>query len=639
MAWLVAHSLLSFSHAHAEEEALARMLTLHLRSLASERPLPLSELHAHPSCPAPTAGSHTSPSAGVSPRSAIALRAERLFQQTSAALREGEWTHARLALEQTCEAALAVSEETRRRGAELLLSRWHAECEVLLRHLPATPPAAGDHARLLLLLHELGGALLLFGLLGVLPEPVVGLGALHEVAMAINEFGTTNRKTAVSMALWLGATDHERVHEALELLRRYQMCGEREDGSLVGEEERDAWADVGVRLCATLLLRTGRAEEALALLKRVAGEARTVHAFLSLFELSGRLPFPSNAPEARPRFTQEQMLEVLEAALRHPHHAAASEPHLLAWQLRTNLNFGHAHAPAPPFHCPPHPRPSPPPPLSLPPLSLPPPHPTPPRLLIVVPFVARERARLEAALRRWAVGGAYAPCASGAPALSVDLLLYLADPPGLGAEGWRLPLPRLLHGAHVCFRDISLRHANLTKEEQYYAGGWDNTGPNNLFYRLFFDPAVHDRYDVLMWMETDVYPIINNWLPLLYEEARAPRIFWRKGPSQQSDLAHGMVSTHHYHMNSAGLYRLGEPCFVALMERVQEEHPHAPHDVSTHLFLHDPRHFHIWKQHAHRFMYTDIVQNHLGEWTANEVLSTSPDTAFVHGKHYLSQDP
>jgi hypothetical protein len=53
----------------------------------------------------------------------------------------------------------------------------------------------------------------------------------------------------------------------------------------------------------------------------------------------------------------------------------------------------------------------------------------------------------------------------------------------------------------------------------------------------------------------------HGWVERLREEARAPRGFWRKGPAQQPPLVHGMVAPHHYHMNSAGFYRLGQPCF------------------------------------------------------------------------------
>jgi hypothetical protein len=178
-----------------------------------------------------------------------------------------------------------------------------------------------------------------------------------------------------------------------------------------------------------------------------------------------------------------------------------------------------------------------------------------------------------------------------------------------------------------------VRHANLSAAEQHYLGGWDNTGPNNLFFRLFRDPWLHSTYNVLVWMETDMVPVQPRWIERLLEEASTPRGFWRKGPAQQPRLAHAMVSTHHYHMNTAGLYRLNQPCFNELMSRVTAEHPRQPLDVSTHLFLRDPRHFHIWQAHAHRFLYTDLVQNRLDTWTLEAVRTLSPDTVFVHGKH------
>ena len=133
-------------------------------------------------------------------------------------------------------------------------------------------------------------------------------------------------------------------------------------------------------------------------------------------------------------------------------------------------------------------------------------------------------------------------------------------------------------------------------------------------------------------MEADVYPVAHGWLERLREEARAPRGFWRKGPAQQPAMSHAMVSPHHYHMNSAGLYRLGQPCFNEFTRRVLAEHPGQPHDVSAYTFLHDPRHFHIFQRHAHRFLYTDLVQNRLDEWTLEKVRAVSPDTVFVHGK-------
>ena len=52
-------------------------------------------------------------------------------------------------------------------------------------------------------------------------------------------------------------------------------------------------------------------------------------------------------------------------------------------------------------------------------------------------------------------------------------------------------------------------------------------------------------------METDAVPIEHGWLDVLLDESRAPRGFWRKGPTQLPlhTPAHlGLVGPHLYHM-------------------------------------------------------------------------------------------
>ena len=382
-----------------------------------------------------------------------------------------------------------------------------------------------------------------------------------------------------------------------------------------------------MRLCAVLQLRTGNADAAVQTLRRFVAMQPTVHGFLSAFLLGSRLDAPAlpdgGAAPPPSRFTLEQMLHVLEAALQQPHLGLASEANLLRWQIVRMLNFG-----------------TPPPGGSRPALACPPPvaqsvmrH---PRILIAVPLVASERERLDGALRLWTSTGGTAPCHSSAPReTGVDLAFYLADT-AEETDDWARELTREdgpLGSVLSCFGRVMLRNANLTKAEQYYIGGGDNTGPNNLFWSVFGDDHVHRQYDFMFWMESDVAPIADNWISRLAEEAAAPRGFWRKGPIQQPALEHTMVSTHHYHMNTAGLYRLGQPCYRELMSRVKAESGNQPLDVSTHLFLHDPHHFHIYQQVAHRFLYTDFIENRLDEWTVSSVRAASPDTAFVHGKH------
>ena len=125
------------------------------------------------------------------------------------------------------------------------------------------------------------------------------------------------------------------------------------------------------------------------------------------------------------------------------------------------------------------------------------------------------------------------PTAPAKPPPSIDLMLYHAGAPNPQLSAWLEPPAALLQGGARCFRRVFVRHANLSATAQHYLGGWDNTGPNNLFYGLFFDAAIHRAYDMLLWMETDMVPVAPHWLRRVSEEVRHPRGFWRKGPAQQ----------------------------------------------------------------------------------------------------------
>ena len=665
-----------------EEAAMRRMLTLHHRSLVSNIPLPIQPLpgmeatpakEANDTCAAVAAGDTYGYPTSISPWAArfavqehqlsTASKAhadgyERLFSATTQALHDSRFADARKRLHALClhgqAHAHALRAPQRKPSAETadagMVENWVQDCSTLLQYMPQTAPTPEDHKRLFMLLHDLGGSLLLLYLLGGLSTPLLPARPLADLANNLgNSFGEWNRKTALTRALSQAEEgDTSSAFSAVTLLRENKLCEPPGAPGAAANDDGDMWVQVGVRACAVLLLRSGRVGEALDVLRMLVPPAPTMHPFLSAFELASRLPPPratmqrfEELPKPKPasgesaamsgalppvRFGLEHMLEILEAALLEPQHGLASEGQLLKLHLTTMLRWGQSSPPTLPLKCDP--------PAQQPLLRT-------PRVVVVMPFVGSEKQRLISALGSWRDGGGLEPCALSAPrgeasgaagGGTVDLLLYSAGRPDEEGGGWLTPAEKLLQGADRCFRRVRTRYANLTAAEQYYIGGWDNTGPNNLFYRLFLDRTFQKEYDVMMWMETDVAPVAPHWLERVLEEAAAPRSFWRKGPAQQPRLSHPMVSTHHYHMNSAGLYRLNQPCFVALMRRVADEYPRMPHDVSTHLFLHDPRHFHIWQAHAHRFLYTDFVQNRLDPWDLEAVRAVSPDTVLVHGK-------
>ena len=271
------------------------------------------------------------------------------------------------------------------------------------------------------------------------------------------------------------------------------------------------------------------------------------------------------------------------------------------------------------------------------------------KLLIVVPAVAQEGTRLVENLREWARDRQF-PCSGETDVKQqTDLMLLFSRTPAetpswlqSGSNGGPDQAFAGLVGeaAQTCFGRTTVRFANLTAAQEYYRGAWVATGPNNLFYPLLVeDDEIHDgRYDYIFWMETDAFPVQRGWLDRLREESTSPRGFWRKGPTQRPLLPPdmlGMVGPHHYHMNAVGWYRVGDPCYREFLRCVRENHREEPFDVSQHRYLHDRASFNIFQEWAHKFVYTDVLQNWIGAWKLGEVLATSPNTVIVHGKERL----
>ena len=329
-----------------EEAAMQRMLTLHQRSLVSDRPLPVvplpgasaaqsvnasdtctaaahnADAHGHPTTISPWAATfatreHTQAFSPVPSDFGL----EKPFAATVQALHDGEFKTARSSLHRLClhgqALAQAMQDEPHRLPPRLattatvseaaILARWVTdECSLLLQYMPESPPNREDHKRLMMLLHDLGGSAMLLHLLGVLGAswiPVEPMATLGEYLGA--SFGEWNRRTAVSRALGMAVRSADAQGDAVGVLQEYGLCTPPPpmDSSTGGTDEtNDMWADVGVRACATLLLRRGQIGAALDLLKAIVTPAQSLHAFLTAFELASRLlPTTTTPAPARPR--------------------------------------------------------------------------------------------------------------------------------------------------------------------------------------------------------------------------------------------------------------------------------------------------------------------------------------------------
>ena len=402
-------------------------------------------------------------------------------------------------------------------------------------------------------------------------------------------------------------------------------------------------------LAVHTLLLTGQRTRAVAQLARVAKEAPNFSVFLTA--LNPALVFGEKvAQPSSPRFTPEEILRALERGPR----AGDTEWHMLRWEMRHMLGFarGTESSAAPDLAkaCAPcsaekaHDAPN-----------------GPPRVAIVVPFVPAEFERLHAMLRRW-TAPRRAPCDVAAQRPTHTELVFLCSRSAADAPLW-LPAPAdaaLLVDPSIraCFSAISLRFVGLSAEDEVYLGGYNNSAPNTLFGSLFAEaesvqaeeaeggsggagatrPFSEGR-EFLFWMETDVVPIVPRWLERLDEEARYPRGFWRKGaPAGHFPLRTGaylsVAATHHRHMNTMGLYRVGDACFRCWVRRVLAEYGDTAFDVASHMYMQSRSHFRDWQRWGHKFIATDALQNWLGPTTRASALALGPNAVFVHSKAF-----
>ena len=147
------------------------------------------------------------------------------LQVVARAFNEGAWTSAQDLLYQLCLAGQSTgqayeaqahaiaqgvggaagaagvagaAEETVWFGYARRLEAWLQDCTALVGYVPREAPVQEDHKRLLMLLHDLGGSLVLLQLLGVLGEALVGFAALGELGELIG--GAAGLKVAVHPA-------------------------------------------------------------------------------------------------------------------------------------------------------------------------------------------------------------------------------------------------------------------------------------------------------------------------------------------------------------------------------------------------------------------------------------------------------
>jgi len=270
------------------------------------------------------------------------------------------------------------------------------------------------------------------------------------------------------------------------------------------------------------------------------------------------------------------------------------------------------------------------------------------RLLVVVPLVERDVPLALENLRRW--NAALYPSVAGAREanvadldddakgcdLSCDLVFYFAQDAN---RTLRSALTRAFAEAPAvrnAFTAVDVWSADLSPSDNRRSAIADTTGPNNLFFHLMDRLMEEGRYSHMWYMEPDVAALRRFWLDKVAWEAvsAAAASVWIKGTVHRKD--NGDFSrtylAHRFHFNGAALYDARDPLFRTFLHAARAYVRERPYDFGIDELLHDAK---LWGdvQHlAHRFAYTDFVQNRHGDdITAEALLSAHPNTFFVHG--------
>jgi hypothetical protein len=260
------------------------------------------------------------------------------------------------------------------------------------------------------------------------------------------------------------------------------------------------------------------------------------------------------------------------------------------------------------------------------------------RLLITVPFTARDIDRVKANLIQWASIG---PVCSNSPSgtrLAELWFYYNQGPEKLPSEFYGHI--RRLQSDHIvtpCFSRISVTYANLTEAEDEYP-----SGINLMFFRLLKGVGFHEQlsnFHALYWMEPDVQPIKPYWLNVLVRESLSSD-YWIKGSIYLGEMFDHMSGGDTWigHINGNALYRLHQPDFVEFLDVVIDMEPPShiwkPFDVSIWKVLHDfPYFWHAHQRIASRFIYSDFVHN-WGNSVSNDgfaMSQSSAKTVLIHG--------
>ena len=216
-----------------------------------------------------------------------------------------------------------------------------------------------------------------------------------------------------------------------------------------------------------------------------------------------------------------------------------------------------------------------------------------------------------------------------------------------------------------CFAGIKFSYCNLEGDRDLYVRGKKGialplegykSGPNNQFFTTIEQFA--KDYPYIFYMETDCLPIKADWLNKLTEIVNNSENFWLKGSIYRGNSP--IDRDFQNHINGNAIYATGNPDFQRfvkevwkpeLINTIQSEKPSLAYDCFLDLYFNKAsakdrnKQWCQWQNIAHKFTYTDFIQNHSGtkeaeglaEFSLHQVSRYNPDTYIIHCPHFRQE--
>lgn len=185
-----------------------------------------------------------------------------------------------------------------------------------------------------------------------------------------------------------------------------------------------------------------------------------------------------------------------------------------------------------------------------------------------------------------------------------------------------------------CFSRVRVAFAGLSANANSYL-----KGSENMFFALLKNQFELDDPHYVLHIEPDVLPLRRFWLSAADAMTRViGESFWIKGTlyrGQRRDV----ISALHYrlHLNGNAIIRVGDPEFTrfyceTLQAYIKTKKGACGYDSNLFLYLLDSANINTTERIAHKFQYSDLVQNMWRhDYDKIKVMRQSPNTYLIHG--------